>query len=119
MPSSRRHRMAPQVHARRLTLILPLLLASVATTARAGDPSPRRQAELDQVVARRRAERQKRAMRASIEATASAQLAREVREYEVAMTRNLAAYQMAVASTSRSSWTSQCRPRQDDSGSCD
>src|SRR4051794_10899839 len=123
MPSTGRHRMAPQGHARRLPLIFSALLAALPAPALADDPSPRRQAELDEVVARRRADRQKRARMASGRAAAYAQLAREVREYEVAMARNLALFQMAAASreslAARSWWGSRCRPRQDDFGPYD
>src|SRR4051812_25290935 len=98
MPSPRRDRMDPRGHALRLTLIVSALLAALPAPALAGDPSPRRQAELDEVVARRRADRQKRARIASERTAAYAQMAREVREYEVAMARNLALFQMAAAS---------------------
>ena len=51
--------MASRVFARRPALIFAVLLAVTPTVASANDPSPRRQAELDSVVARHRSERQR------------------------------------------------------------
>jgi len=65
--------------------------------ALAGEPSPRRQAELDAVVARRHSVRQARATSA---ARRNAELASELqslRSYEVALAQSNALYQLATA----------------------
>jgi hypothetical protein len=69
---------------------------STATTF-ASEPSPRRQAELDVVVARHRSERPRKVEIAARRAAAMAQWMRDVRSSEFALAQSLASAQLAAA----------------------
>ena len=88
--------MAPQVFARRLTLIVAVVLAITPTATFAADPSPRRQAELDALVARRQTARQRKARAAAQHAAETAYQVREAQAYEMAMAQSFALAQLAA-----------------------
>jgi hypothetical protein len=89
--------MTPQVFARRLTLIVTVVLAVPPTTSFAADPSPRRQAELDAMVIRRQAQRQKKTRTAAAHAAERAFWISAARAYEMEVAQNLAFAQRASA----------------------
>jgi hypothetical protein len=92
--------MPPQTCVRRLSLILSLVLASTTAPALAANPSPRRQADLDAVVARRHSFRQQQAAEGARRRAALASQVQYVLSYEMAMEQSNARYQMAAAQAS-------------------
>ena len=79
-----------------LVLCLLTLAPAASTRAEDGGSSPRRKAEIDALIARRRTEKQK---RARVAASRDAEMARrlsEARAYEVNLAQALATYQMSL-----------------------
>jgi hypothetical protein len=86
--------------ARRRLVVLLCVFSTFATstaTTFAGEPSPRRQAELDNVVAGHRSERRRKAELAAARASAMAHWMSEVRASEIALAQTLATAQLAAA----------------------
>jgi hypothetical protein len=88
--------MTSRTMVRRLSLFL-IALGCLASPLFASDISPRRRAEIDSLIARRRAERSDRNRGARAREYEDACALREARQYEVAMAQNIALAQTAVA----------------------
>lgn len=79
-------------------LVLCLMTLAPATTTRADDsgPSPRRKAEIDALIAKKRTEKQKRARVAAIRDAETARQFSEARAYEIHLAQAFATYQLSL-----------------------